>query len=59
MIDTMQAVDTSGVTPMANPLEASQRLRSDAVTETIDIDRFQATAPDTEDGYYLVPRVIE
>lgn len=59
MIDAMQAVDTEGITPMANPLDASQRLRADAVTETVDIDRFQATAPDTADGYYRVPRVIE
>ena len=59
MIDAMQAVDTKGITPMSNPLDASQRLRSDTVTETVDIDRFQATAPDTADGYYRVPRVIE
>ena len=59
MIDAMQAVDTSAVEPMANPMDASQRLRSDQVTETVDREQFQGVAPETEDGYYLVPRVVE
>jgi len=59
MVDTMQAVDTSGIEPMANPMDASQRLRADKVTETNQRERFQQIAPATEDGLYLVPRVIE
>ena len=59
MIDAMQAIDTQGVAPMANPLDAHQRLRSDVVTEEVDRDRFQDNAPLTEQGYYLVPRVVE
>jgi aspartyl-tRNA(Asn)/glutamyl-tRNA(Gln) amidotransferase subunit C len=59
MIDAMQAVPTDGVEPMAHPLDATQRLRNDAVTETVDPARFQAHAPETADGYYLVPRVVE
>ena len=59
MIDAMQAIDTDGVEPMANPLDATQRLRSDQVTETVDPTVFQTNAPETEGGYYLVPRVVE
>ena len=59
MIDAMQAVDTDGVEPLAHPLEATQRLRDDVVTEHVERDRYQAVAPLTEDGLYLVPRVIE
>lgn len=59
MIDDMQSVDTDGVEPMANPLDATQRLRQDRVTEEVDRAQFQSTAPETEDGYYLVPRVVE
>ncbi len=59
MIDTMQAIDTEGVEPMAHPLDATQRLREDRVTEVVDPAEFQAAAPSTEDGYYLVPRVVE
>lgn len=59
MVDTMQAVDTSDIAPMANPHDAVQRLRPDAVTETDQRERFQAIAPQTEDGLYLVPKVID
>jgi len=59
MIDTMQAVETDGIVPMAHPMDATQRLREDEVTESVDVDKLQATAPATEAGYYLVPRVVE
>ena len=59
MVDKMQSVDTSGVEPMANPLDACQRLRSDEVTETNQREAFQAIAPQSEQGLYLVPKVIE
>ncbi|WEJ73278.1 Asp-tRNA(Asn)/Glu-tRNA(Gln) amidotransferase subunit GatC [Pseudomonas sp. PSE14] len=59
LIDAMQAVDTDGVEPLAHPLEATQRLRADAVTEENRRDAYQAIAPAVEDGLYLVPKVIE
>jgi aspartyl-tRNA(Asn)/glutamyl-tRNA(Gln) amidotransferase subunit C len=59
MIDTMQAVDTDAVDPMANPHDATQRLRADVVTEVDQRDDFQRIAPATEDGLYLVPKVID
>lgn len=59
MIDQMQDVDTSDVTPMAHPFDASQRLRPDVVTETDRRDDYQKIAPATQDGLYLVPKVIE
>jgi aspartyl-tRNA(Asn)/glutamyl-tRNA(Gln) amidotransferase subunit C len=59
MIDDMQAVDTSGIEPMANPLDATQRLREDIVTESNKRDELQAVAPSTKDGLYLVPKVID
>ncbi|WP_071872811.1 Asp-tRNA(Asn)/Glu-tRNA(Gln) amidotransferase subunit GatC [Atopomonas hussainii] len=59
LIDAMQAVDTSGIEPLAHPLEATQRLRADAVTETNQRDAYQAIAPAVEQGLFLVPKVIE
>ena len=59
MVDQLQAADTDGITPMAHPLDATQRLRPDEVTETNKRERFQAVAPETQDGLYLVPRVVE
>ena len=59
MVDQMQAVDTAAVEPMANPLDAKQRLRADEVTESDQHQQFQQIAPQVEDGLYLVPRVID
>lgn len=59
LVDQLQAVDTAGVRPLANPLDATQRLRSDVVTEPDCRDQFQALAPSAENGLYLVPKVIE
>lgn len=59
LVEQLQAADTEGVTPMAHPLDATQRLRPDEVTETNQREAFQAIAPATEQGLYLVPRVIE
>jgi aspartyl-tRNA(Asn)/glutamyl-tRNA(Gln) amidotransferase subunit C len=59
MVDRMQAVDTKGVEPMSHPQQAMQRLRDDAVTESDARGKYQAVAPATEDGLYLVPKVIE
>ena len=59
LIDAMQAVDTTGIEPLAHPLAATQRLRADVVTETNQREAYQAIAPAVESGLYLVPKVIE
>ena len=59
LIEQMQAIDTTGVEPMAHAQELSQRLRPDAVIETDRRAAYQAVAPETELGLYLVPKVIE
>lgn len=59
MIDQMQAIDTSGVEPLAHAYEASQRLRDDVVTEQNQRDALLAIAPSTERGLFLVPKVLE
>ena len=59
LVDQMNQVDSHGVKPLSNPLDASQRLRADEVTEGDQRDKFQQIAPDVADGLYRVPRVIE
>jgi aspartyl-tRNA(Asn)/glutamyl-tRNA(Gln) amidotransferase subunit C len=59
MVEQMNNVDTDGVTPMAHPQDAMQRLRPDEVSEPDARDAFQAIAPRAEAGLYLVPKVIE
>lgn len=59
LVDQLQAADTDGVAPMAHPMDAVQRLRADEVSEVNQREKFQAIAPATEDGLYLVPKVID
>ena len=59
LVEQMNRVDTTGIRPMAHPLDATQRLREDKVTEADLRDKFQAIAPDVENGLYRVPKVIE
>ncbi len=58
-VDHLSEADTSGVVPMAHPLDIAQRLRPDVVTEPDARDRYQENAPSVVDGLYLVPKVIE
>ncbi len=59
LVAQMNAVDTTGVTPMSHPFDAVQRLREDVVTDSNRREEFQAIAPKTEDGLYLVPKVLD
>ena len=58
-VEQLQAIDTAGVTPMAHAIDVVQRLRTDVATEPDRRDAFQAIAPETGGGLYLVPKVIE
>ena len=59
LIEQMQAVDTTGITPMSHSQDLVQRLRDDVVTATNQREAFQANASAVEGGLYLVPKVIE
>jgi aspartyl-tRNA(Asn)/glutamyl-tRNA(Gln) amidotransferase subunit C len=59
LIEAMNAVDTSGIEPMAHARDLTVRLREDEVLEGDQHEAFQAVAPQVEAGLYLVPKVIE
>jgi aspartyl-tRNA(Asn)/glutamyl-tRNA(Gln) amidotransferase subunit C len=59
LVEQLSNVDTDGITPMAHPMDAIQRLRPDQVTEHDQRELFLTIAPKTEAGVYLVPQVIE
>ena len=59
LVDQLQKANTDDVDPMAHPLDLTQRLRDDAVTETDHRDEYLKLAPAKEAGLYLVPKVIE
>jgi aspartyl-tRNA(Asn)/glutamyl-tRNA(Gln) amidotransferase subunit C len=59
MVGQLARAETGATAPMAHPLDMSQRLRPDAVTEPNRREAFQAHAPKVEHGLYIVPKVIE
>lgn len=59
LVEQMNRIDTSGIEPLAHPLDMVQRLRPDEVTETDRRELYQHNAPQVERGLYLVPRVID
>ena len=58
-VDQLKLADTSAVLPMAHPMDMSQRLRVDEITEADHRDLYQQNGAAVEDGLYLVPRVLE
>ena len=58
-VDQLQTADTSNLMPMAHPMDMSQRLRPDEVTETDQRDLYQQNSEAVQDGLYTVPRVLE
>jgi len=59
-VDELSRADTSGVQPMAHPLDGQhQRMRADEVTDSDQHEKYQQNAPAVAAGLYVVPRVIE
>ena len=63
IVEKMRAVDTTGIEPLAHPLDTIQtmslRLRDDVASEPNNREANQQTAPAAEKGLFLVPKVIE
>jgi aspartyl-tRNA(Asn)/glutamyl-tRNA(Gln) amidotransferase subunit C len=63
IVEKMRAVDTTGIEPLAHPLDTIQamalRLRDDIASEPNNREANQRTAPAVENGLFLVPKVIE
>ena len=59
LIDALNAIDTTGIEPMAHAQDVALPLRDDIVTETDRRVLYQAEAPAVADGLYLVPKVVD
>ena len=59
LVGELAKAGTDAVSPMAHPLDMTQRLRPDVVSESDRRQAFQEIAPQVKEGLYLVPKVIE
>lgn len=55
----MQSVDTANVKPLAHAIYQNQKLREDFANDDKQRDYYQSLSQDTQNGFYLVPKVIE
>ncbi len=58
-VEQLDAVDVSGVEPMAAVTHTRPPLREDKVTDGGIRDEILANAPETTDGFFVVPKVVE
>ena len=59
LVEQMNAANVESIEPMAHPQDAMQRLRDDVVTETNQREKLMGNAPATQDGLFLVPKVLD
>ncbi len=58
-VERLGEVDTEGVAPMTSVVEVALPRRADAVTDGGDADDILANAPKRDDGFFVVPKVVE
>jgi aspartyl-tRNA(Asn)/glutamyl-tRNA(Gln) amidotransferase subunit C len=58
-VEQLQEVDVTGVEPMTSVTPMAMKKRHDAVTDGNDAEAVLKNAPQSDDGFYLVPKVIE
>ena len=59
LVDEMNSVNTDSVIPMSHPLNLKQELRKDAVEAADERELFQKNNKYTDNGYYIVPKIID
>lgn len=58
-VDKLKALDTTGVEPTATVLEQGNVSREDKARPSLPVEKALANAPEAEDGYFIVPKIIE
>jgi len=58
-VELLEEVDTSDVPPTAHPLDITNVMREDTIDEPLPTDRALLNAPDHDDTYFRVPKVLD
>lgn len=58
-VEQLQEVDVDGVEPMTSVVDMEMRKRSDGVTDGDKVEDIVANAPMSDDGFFMVPKVVE
>ncbi len=57
-IDQLREVDTEGVPPTATISSQANVMREDVVEESLSVEKALSNAPQQEDGFFVVPKII-
>ncbi len=58
-VEQLDAVDVDGVEPMTSVVDVTMRKRKDGVTDGGYPEKVIANAPDSDDNFFVVPKVVE
>lgn len=58
-VEQLSELDTDGVEPLTSVADVTAPMRTDVVTDGNCRDAVITNAPDAEDGFYTVPKVVE
>jgi aspartyl-tRNA(Asn)/glutamyl-tRNA(Gln) amidotransferase subunit C len=58
-VEQLSEVDVTGVEPMTSVTPMAMKMRTDVVTDGGIVEQIMQNAPETDDNYFLVPKVIE
>ena len=57
-VEQLRAVDTTGVEPTATVVEQTNVFREDRVQPSLPVEKALSNAPESHDGYFVVPKII-
>jgi aspartyl-tRNA(Asn)/glutamyl-tRNA(Gln) amidotransferase subunit C len=58
-VEQLSEVDTDGVEPMTSVVDITLPLRTDEVHAAVQRDELLSNAPNTDNGFFVVPKVVE
>jgi len=58
-VETLKQYDTTGVEPTATVLGQVNVFRPDMARPSLSVDRAVSNAPESVDGFFVVPKIIE
>lgn len=58
-VEQLGEVDTSSVEPMTRVVPSAMQMRDDVVNDGENVAAVTVNAPLTEDGFYVVPKIVE
>lgn len=57
-VEQLRTVETTGIEPTATVVEQANVFREDRVQASLPVEQALSNAPESEEGYFVVPKII-